>query len=39
MVEEKGFTVDIGERTARGIWKSPEETEQVVDYIWPADLT
>lgn len=26
MIEEKGFIVDIRERTAQGIWKCPDET-------------
>lgn len=30
------FSVDVRERTARGIWKSPEQRDREVDGTWPA---
>lgn len=33
------FIVDLGERTAKGIQKSPEQGEKEVDWSWPADWT
>jgi hypothetical protein len=30
MVEGKAFIVDVRERTARGIWESPEQGENMV---------
>lgn len=35
MVKGKGFVVDKEERTARGIRKSPEQKEKVIDWTWP----
>jgi hypothetical protein len=31
MVQGKVFIVDVREGTARGIWKSPEQEEKVLD--------
>jgi hypothetical protein len=31
MVKGKDFIVNMRQRTARGIWKSPEQRETVVD--------
>jgi len=31
VVEEKYFIVDMGDYTARGFWKSPEQGEKEVD--------
>ena len=37
MFEGKGFIVDMRERRARGIWKSPEQGEKVADETWSVD--
>lgn len=39
MVEGKVLIVDMREITARGIWKSAEQTEKVVNRPCPADWT
>lgn len=31
LVEERVFIIDMRERTAIGIWKTPEQGEQVVE--------
>lgn len=40
----KGFILDLihldmRESTVKGIWKSPDQIGQVVDWIWPVDWT
>ena len=39
MVKGKDFIVNMRQRTARGIWKSPEQRETVVDWLWSTDWT
>ena len=39
MVEGKVLIVDMKEITARGIWKSAEQTENIANSTCPADWT
>lgn len=39
MVEERVFIVGVCEGPVRGIWKRPEQKEEVVEATRPADWT